>query len=97
LDSYDSQFRIRSNIATASILSKELFHIADFVAYVSANLTRFISGAIQLTVKRLLGSRVSYCESPYETFCITMWYFVVKIESVIGQVLMFEYCVRTDS
>jgi hypothetical protein len=44
-----------------------------------------------------MGSRVSYCESPYETFCITMWRFVVKIESVIGQVLMFEYCVRIDS
>ena len=71
--------------------------MADVIAYVSDNLTRFISGAIQPTVKTHLGSRVSYCESPYKTFCIRMWHFVVKIESVIGQVLMFEYCVLIDS
>lgn len=69
----------------------------DINGLVSYNLTRLISGAIQLTIKRLLGIRVSYCESLYETFCITIWHFVVKIGSVIGQVLMFECCVRTDS
>jgi hypothetical protein len=88
---------MRPNIATASILSKGRLHSADVIAFVSDNLTCFMSGAIQLTVKGLLGSRVSYCESPYETFCITMWHFVVKIESLIGKVLMFEDCVRTDS